>query len=56
MGLCPYCKKEEVPSDGRRTCGSLKCRYMRQLEYSREYFEKYLRKTPRKVKNKEMEK
>ena len=23
--VCPYCKKEEIPSSKKKTCGSLQC-------------------------------
>jgi len=48
MALCPHCKIRPKLK-GRKTCGVPECRHKRELEYSRKYFDTFIRKTDRKV-------
>jgi len=43
---CPYCG---VRAKRRKTCGDPGCQYKHHLAQEREYFNKYLRKTERRV-------
>jgi hypothetical protein len=48
MSLCPYCKIRPKLK-GKKTCGVPECQHKRELEYSRKYFDKFIRKTDRRV-------
>lgn len=48
MSLCPYCKIRPKLK-GRKTCAVSECQHKRELEYGRKYFDKFIRKTDRRV-------
>jgi len=43
---CPYCK---VRPKRRKTCGAPECQHRYHVEQERKYYDKYLRKTGRRI-------
>jgi len=46
MALCPYCNKRPKL---KKTCGHPECQYKHHQQHHRAYFDKYYRKTDRRV-------
>jgi len=46
QGLCPYCKKRQKI---KKTCGHPECQYKHHYKSHKAYFDKYYRKTDRRV-------
>ncbi len=46
MALCPYCNKRPKL---KKTCGHPECQHKHHNKQQREYFDRYYRKTDRKV-------
>jgi len=44
--ICPYCK---IRPKKRKTCGHPECQHQHHIAQERKYFDKYLRKTDRRI-------